>query len=104
MFRYQFVPLAELHDGRIAVALADPSQLMSVDEISLLLGKRLVVRVTTAAQIRAVLNKVQKSPSRGEDPEDPLGPSSPAAPVLAPLKPRPYSLLTAAKAVPEQEQ
>jgi type IV pilus assembly protein PilB len=57
MFRYNFVPLSELPDGRIAIAIADPSQLMLVDEISLLLGRRLVIRVAAFAQIVKVLRK-----------------------------------------------
>ena len=36
MFRYNFVPLEETTDGRLAIAIADPSQLMMIDEISLL--------------------------------------------------------------------
>ena len=38
-------------DGRLAIAIADPSQLMMIDEISLLLGKRIVTKVSTLAQI-----------------------------------------------------
>jgi hypothetical protein len=38
MFRYKFVPLEETADGKLAIAIADPSQLMMIDEISLLLG------------------------------------------------------------------
>src|SRR5438874_1330447 len=34
MFSYNFVPLEETHDGRLAIAIADPSQLMMIDEIS----------------------------------------------------------------------
>jgi type IV pilus assembly protein PilB len=37
MFRYKFVPLDETADGKLAIAIADPSQLMMIDEISLLL-------------------------------------------------------------------
>src|SRR5213079_3034049 len=33
MFRYNFVPLDETQDGRLAIAIADPSQLMMIDEI-----------------------------------------------------------------------
>ncbi len=40
MFRYNFVPLEETADGKLAIAIADPSQLMMIDEISLLLQKR----------------------------------------------------------------
>ena len=48
MFRYHFVPLEETADGRLAIAIADPSQLMMIDEISLLLGKRIVTKVEPA--------------------------------------------------------
>ena len=51
MLRYNFVPVLEMQDGRIAIAVADPSQLLSFDEISLLLGKRLVICVATLGQI-----------------------------------------------------
>src|ERR1035441_9975733 len=51
MFRYNFVPLDETADGRLAIAIADPSQLMMIDEISLLLGKRIVTKVSTLKQI-----------------------------------------------------
>src|ERR1051325_6925360 len=42
MFRYNFIPLDESADGRLAIAIADPSQLMMIDEISLLLSKRIL--------------------------------------------------------------
>src|SRR5579883_3089208 len=34
MFRYNFIPLEETRDGKLAIAIADPSQLMMIDEIS----------------------------------------------------------------------
>src|SRR5439155_4765632 len=43
MFRYNFVPL-EHGDGRLTVAIADPSKLMMIDELGLLLGKRIVTK------------------------------------------------------------
>jgi hypothetical protein len=106
MFRYNFVPLAEMQDGRIAIAAADPSQLMLFDEISLLLGKRIVVHVATLAQISKVLNRGDEGPSQIADgpPQGPLDPSGPDAPVGAPLKSRPHLRSGAAKAVPEQEE
>jgi Type II secretion system (T2SS), protein E, N-terminal domain len=58
MLRYNFVPLTEMKDGRIAIAAADPSQLMLFDEISLLLGTRIVIHVATLGQIRRVLKRV----------------------------------------------
>ena len=45
MFRYNFVPLEETRDGKLAIAIADPSQLMMIDEISLLLWKRILTKV-----------------------------------------------------------
>ena len=67
MFRYNFVPLEETHDGRLAIAIADPSQLMMIDEISLLLGKRIVTKVATLAQISEILKKTEQSKRVLED-------------------------------------
>jgi type IV pilus assembly protein PilB len=61
MFRYNFVPLDETSDGRLAIAIADPSQLMMIDEISLLLGKRILTKVSTLAQISEILKKTEQS-------------------------------------------
>ncbi|HWG59209.1 MAG TPA: GspE/PulE family protein [Candidatus Acidoferrales bacterium] len=60
MFRYNFVPL-ESHDGTLVVAIADPSQLQLTDELSLLLGKRLQIRVATASQIGDLLKRTEQS-------------------------------------------
>src|SRR6201993_180672 len=60
MFRYNFVPLEE-RDGRLAIAIADPSQLMAIDEISVLLGKRILTKVATASQIGDILKKTEQS-------------------------------------------
>ncbi|HET6177886.1 MAG TPA: hypothetical protein VFE61_13185 [Candidatus Sulfotelmatobacter sp.] len=91
MFRYNFLPLEEMLDGRLAIAIADPSQLFLLDEISLLLKRRLMVRVATSVRINEVL--------RGIDPG-----SSPDAAVCAPKKPRPHLRSHSAKAIPEEEQ
>src|ERR1700716_1633519 len=61
MFRYHFVPLDETEDGRLSIAIADPSQLMMIDEISLLLGKRILTKVSTHAQIGEILKKTEQS-------------------------------------------
>jgi type IV pilus assembly protein PilB len=60
MFRYNFVPL-EAHDTTLVVAMADPSQLHLTDELSLLLGKRLQIRVATASQISDLLKRTEQS-------------------------------------------
>ena len=67
MFSYNFVPLEETHDGRLAIAIADPSQLMMIDEISLLLGKRILTKVATLAQITEILKKTEQSKRVLED-------------------------------------
>jgi type IV pilus assembly protein PilB len=61
MFRYNFVPLEETADGRLAIAIADPSQLMMIDEISLLLRKQIIAKVSTLAQISDILKKTEQS-------------------------------------------
>jgi type IV pilus assembly protein PilB len=61
MFRYNFIPLEETRDGRLAIAIADPSQLMMIDEISLLLGKRILTKVSTLVQITEILKKTEQS-------------------------------------------
>src|SRR6266853_608491 len=61
MFRYNFVPLEETHDGKLAIAIADPSQLMMIDEISLLLKQRIVTKVSTLKQISDILKKTEQS-------------------------------------------
>src|SRR5262249_55420697 len=60
MFRYNFVPLRS-HGGTLDIAMADPSQLMMIDEVSLLLDKRLVVHVATLSQISEYLKKTEQS-------------------------------------------
>jgi type IV pilus assembly protein PilB len=67
MFRYNFVPLEETRDGKLAIAIADPSQLMMIDEISLLLGKRIVTKVATLGQISEILKKTEQSKRVLED-------------------------------------
>ncbi len=60
MFRYNFVPL-ESRDSTLVIALADPSQLPQLDELSLHLGKRLQVKVATASQIGDLLKRTEQS-------------------------------------------
>src|SRR5215470_3222803 len=60
MFRYNFVPL-ESHETALVVAMADPSQLQLTDELSLLLGKRLQIKVATASQIGDLLKRTEQS-------------------------------------------
>jgi type IV pilus assembly protein PilB len=67
MFRYNFIPLEETRDGKLAIAIADPSQLMMIDEIGLLLSKRIITKVATLAQISEILKKTEQSKRVLED-------------------------------------
>jgi type IV pilus assembly protein PilB len=60
MFRYNFVPLEE-NDGVLWIAIADPSKLMMIDEIGLLLNRRIKTKVATLAQISEILKKTEQS-------------------------------------------
>jgi len=60
MFRYSFVPLEE-NEGVLWIALADPSKLMMIDEIGLLLNRRVKTKVATLSQINEILKKTEQS-------------------------------------------
>ena len=60
MFRYKFVPM-EARDNALMVAMADPSQLHLTDELALLLGKKLQIKVATASQIDDLLKRTEQS-------------------------------------------
>jgi len=60
MFRFSFVPL-ELRENQLIVAVADPSQVLLSDELPLLLGKKLVLKVATATQISDLLKRTEQS-------------------------------------------
>ena len=60
MFRYNFVPLRNAN-GTLDIALADPRNLNTIDELSLLLHKKLRVKVATNSQIADLLKKTEQS-------------------------------------------
>jgi len=60
MFRYNFVPL-EAHDNVLVIAAADPGQVQMSDELPLLLGKKLSIRVATPRQIGDLLKRTEQS-------------------------------------------
>ena len=60
MFRYNFVPIA-LRDGTLDVALSNPQSLAQIDELTLLLGRKLRVKVATLSQIAELLKKTEQS-------------------------------------------
>src|SRR5213083_2791720 len=60
MFRYNFVPL-RLEGNALVVAMADPSDLVVVDEVSALLGRPLVIKVSPLSDIQDLLKKSESS-------------------------------------------
>jgi type II secretory ATPase GspE/PulE/Tfp pilus assembly ATPase PilB-like protein len=60
MFRYNFVPL-RMEGDNLVVAMADPSDLVVIDEVSALLGRNLVIRVAPLSEIQELLKKSESS-------------------------------------------
>src|SRR4249920_3920901 len=60
MFRYNFVPIQALN-GTLDIALSDPRNLNLIDELTLLLNKKLKVKVATLSQISELLKKTEQS-------------------------------------------
>jgi type IV pilus assembly protein PilB len=60
MFRYNFVPM-HAENGLLEIAVADPRNLNMMDELALLLNKKLRVRVATLSQISELLKKTEQS-------------------------------------------
>ena len=60
MFRYNFVPL-RADEATLEIAVADPRNLNLIDELTLLLNKKLKVKVATLSQIADLLKKSEQS-------------------------------------------
>src|SRR5262252_4210727 len=60
MFRYNFVPM-KAQNGTLDIALSDPRNLNLIDELTLLLQKKLRVKVATLSQIAELLKKTEQS-------------------------------------------
>jgi type IV pilus assembly protein PilB len=60
MFRFNFVPM-EAQGGSLVIAVADPSQVLLSDELPLLLGKKLILKVATPTQISDLLKRTEQS-------------------------------------------
>lgn len=56
VYRYSFVPL-EVRDGDIVIAIADPTDVLTLDQLELLLDRHLIVKVAAESDINAVLKR-----------------------------------------------
>ena len=60
MFRYNFLPYREEH-GRLVLVMADPSDLTVIDDLAILLGRRIQAAVGTPSAITEALKRGQGS-------------------------------------------
>src|SRR5438552_10414867 len=60
MFRYNFVPM-QARNGTLEIAIADPQNVTQIDELTLLLNKKLRIKVATLSQIAELLKKTEQS-------------------------------------------
>src|SRR3954466_887132 len=60
MLRYGFIPEAQL-DGRLSVVMADPSNVVKIDEMELLLGQPVEVKVGVHSAIHEILQKSESA-------------------------------------------
>jgi type II secretory ATPase GspE/PulE/Tfp pilus assembly ATPase PilB-like protein len=60
MLRYGFIPEAQL-DGRMSVVMADPSNVVKIDELELLLGQPVEVKVGVRSAIDEILQKSEST-------------------------------------------
>ena len=60
MLRYEFIPEAQL-PGRIAVVMADPSDVVKLDELELLLGQPVEAKAGVPSAIKEILQKSESA-------------------------------------------
>ncbi len=60
MFRYNFVPLS-MDGGSLVIAMADPSNLVEMDEVMALLDKPLIIKVAAQSEISELLKKSEST-------------------------------------------
>src|SRR6202035_5752418 len=60
MLRYGFIPEEQL-DGRLSVVMADPSDVVKIDEMELLLGQPVEVKVGVRSAIAEILQKSESA-------------------------------------------
>jgi type IV pilus assembly protein PilB len=56
VFRYHFIPVGD-EDGALVIAVADPTDVIRLDELELMIDRPLIIRLTTNAYIEAVLKR-----------------------------------------------
>ena len=65
IFRCNFVPLEETLDGKVTIAVADPSPPAVLDQIKLALKRGIVTQVSTLRRIGETLTRTEQSQPDG---------------------------------------
>ena len=68
MLRYHFIPEGR-HEGRLAVVLADPTDVVKLDELEMLLGEPVEPKVGARTAIEEILQKSESVQRVLDDPE-----------------------------------
>jgi type IV pilus assembly protein PilB len=68
--RYLAVPIAFLDSRRVLLAMADPSNLLTLDDITMITGLKASPAVASAEDIRALLNRVRRLDESVQDIDD----------------------------------
>ena len=68
--RYQAIPIDFLDRDRLLLAMADPSNLMSIDDISMITGMRVVPAAVSVDDLRALMTRVQRLDQSISDVDD----------------------------------
>src|SRR5579884_3117269 len=58
--RYQAIPVGFMPDGNLLVATSDPTNVLTVDEISMITGKRVHPAVAAAEDIVALIGRLNR--------------------------------------------
>lgn len=56
IYRYRFIPIEQIDDALI-VAIADPTDVLRLDELEIYLGRQLTLKLTTESAIESVMRK-----------------------------------------------
>jgi len=65
--RYQAVPVGYVDDGTLLLAMADPSNVFTVDDVAMITGRRVRVAVASAEDVKILITKLGRMEQSIED-------------------------------------
>jgi type IV pilus assembly protein PilB len=69
--RYQSVPVGFLEDGSLLLAMADPTNVLTIDDITMITGLKVRPAAASAEDIRVVINRLNRLDDSVEEVEEP---------------------------------